>query len=128
MKSLFSTLVLIIGGAISVSAQSDGDLKQYFEGRNVTLKLDMPATKDGVNVYPEREQPLNYSEYADRLKRHGISVRRGAMIMITAWSCPPWTTNNISQSRFENRGSVAPLRRALRCVCTDQQRHSHGDV
>lgn len=83
MKSLFSTLVLIIGAVISVSAQSEGDLKQYFEGRNVTLKLDMPATKDGVNVYPEREQPLNYGEYANRLKRHGISVRRGDMIMIT---------------------------------------------
>src|SRR5258705_13697788 len=83
MRSLFSTLVLIICGVISVSAQSEGDLKQYFEGRNVSLKLDMPATKDGVNVYPEREQPLNYSEYANRLKRHGISVRRGDTIMIT---------------------------------------------
>lgn len=83
MRSLFSTPVLIICAVISVSAQSEGDLKQYFEGRNVTLKLDMPATKDGVNVYPEREQPLNYSEYANRLKRHGISVRRGDVIMIT---------------------------------------------
>src|SRR5258705_6824449 len=83
MRSLFSTLVLIICAVISVSAQSESDLKQYFEGRNVTLKLDMPATKDGVNVYPEREQPLNYSEYANRLKRHGISIRRSDIIMIT---------------------------------------------
>lgn len=43
----------------------------------------MPATKDGVNVYPERAQPLNYGEYAARLKRHGTSIRRGESVMVT---------------------------------------------
>jgi hypothetical protein len=81
-KSLVFVMVIIFA-AVTASAQTEGDLKRYFEGRQVTLKIDMPATKDGVNVYPEREQPLNYSEYANRLKRNGTSVRRGEEIMIT---------------------------------------------
>jgi outer membrane protein assembly factor BamE (lipoprotein component of BamABCDE complex) len=67
---------------VSVSAQTEQNLKQYFEGKNVSLKIDMPATRDGVNVYPERAQPLNYGEYANRLKQHGTSIRRGEEIMM----------------------------------------------
>src|SRR2546423_7859658 len=77
---LIAIMLLVVGIA---SAQTEAELKQYFEGRHVTLKINMPATKDGVNVYPERAQALNYSEYAARLKQHGTSIRRGESIMIT---------------------------------------------
>jgi outer membrane protein assembly factor BamE (lipoprotein component of BamABCDE complex) len=79
-------VIVILCAVVSVSAQAtqaEQNLKQYFEGKNVTLKTDMPATKDGVNIYPERVQPLNYGEYANRLKQHGTSLRRGDEIMIT---------------------------------------------
>lgn len=79
-----SALVIIaLFAASGVSAQTEADLKQYFEGRHVALKLDMPATKDGVNVYPDREQSINYSEYASRIKRHGTSIRCGESILVT---------------------------------------------
>jgi hypothetical protein len=76
MRKVLSLVVVIIA-AISTSAQSEQNLKQYFEGKTVSLKIDMPATRDAVNVYPERENPLEYSEYASRLKRYGTSVHRG---------------------------------------------------
>ena len=82
--SKFLLLVAIILCAVNnAAAQTEAELKQYFEGRHVTMRIDMPATKDGVNVYPERTQPLNYSEYANRIKRNGTSVRRGEAIMVT---------------------------------------------
>jgi hypothetical protein len=86
MSRVVVLVIVVMCATVSVSAQAtraEQNLKQYFEGRNVTLRIDMPATKDGVNVYPERAQPLNYSEYANRLKQHGTSLRRGDEIMIT---------------------------------------------
>lgn len=89
MIKVISLVIVIMCAVVSVSAQTtqtaqaEQNLKQYFEGENVTLKIDMPATKDGVNIYPERAQPLNYGEYANRLKQHGTSLRRGDEIMIT---------------------------------------------
>src|SRR3712207_6271478 len=67
----------------SASAQTEAELKQYFEGRRVYLKIDMPATKDGVNVYAGRAQAFDYSNYAAKLRRHGASIRRGESAMIT---------------------------------------------
>ena len=83
MRRILSLVIVIMSAMVSVSAQTEQELKQYFEGRTVSLKIDMPATKDGVNVYPELAQQLDYSEYANRLKRHGASIQRGDEIMIT---------------------------------------------
>ena len=82
MRKLLSLVVVIMSAAVGASAQNEQDLKQYFEGKTVSIKIDMPASRDGVNVYPEREQPLNYSEYANRLKRHGASVHRGEEVLV----------------------------------------------
>jgi hypothetical protein len=83
MKKLYSLIAIILLSAAAVSAQTEAELKRYFEGRRVVLKIDMPATTDGVNVYPERAQPLNYGEYAGRLKRQGTAIRSGESKMIT---------------------------------------------
>ncbi len=66
-----------------VFAQSEEALKQFFEGKMVELKIDMPATKDGVDVYPRRNPPVDFSEYGERLKRHGTAIKAGDPIMIT---------------------------------------------
>ena len=65
------------------AAQSENDLKQYFEGRKVDVKIDMPATKDGIDVFPQRNQPLDYNRYGNLLKQFGSSLREGDQIMIT---------------------------------------------
>lgn len=78
---IFFAIILSVVG--SVSAQTEDDLKRYFEGKLVTVRIDMPATKDGVNIYPERDRTFDYGEYASRIKRYGVSVRRGETIMIT---------------------------------------------
>jgi hypothetical protein len=83
MFRAFLITLIIIGGVSIGMAQSEADLKRRFEGQQVTLKIDMPATKDGVNIYPEKSQPMDYSQYAERLKKYGTSIRRGDEIMIT---------------------------------------------
>jgi hypothetical protein len=83
MRSILALIFLIGSTVVSVSAQTEGDLKKYFEGKQVTFRIAMPATKDGVNVYPERAQSLDYNEYSERLKDHGESIQRGEVATIT---------------------------------------------
>jgi hypothetical protein len=83
VQNLLMLGIIVLMSVAFAAAQTESDLKQYFEGRRVTVKLEMPATKDGINVYPERSQPIDYSRYAGSLKQNGISLREGERIMIT---------------------------------------------
>src|SRR5690606_33404467 len=66
-----------------IAAQDEAALRRHFEGRTVTARIDMPATSKGVDVRPEREQPLDTPEYAERLKRHGIALVAGQPAIVT---------------------------------------------
>ncbi len=77
-----SVLALFLG-VPRLQAQSETALRQYFEGKTVTMKLAMPGTEDGVDIYPTAETPLDYPRYADRLKDNGTAIRFGESVMIT---------------------------------------------
>jgi hypothetical protein len=64
-------------------AQSEAALKERFEGRPVILKLAMPGTEDGVDVYPGTDRPLDYPRYASRLKNFGTAIRSGQSALVT---------------------------------------------
>lgn len=90
MKVSLVILILTVMAVGLASAQDKVDLKRYevelkryFEGKRVTLKIDMPATSEGVDIHPERSQRLSYSEYGDRIKKAGTAIRTGESIMIT---------------------------------------------
>jgi len=55
MRHFIGLLIIIFSLTGTAWAQSESDLKQFFEGKTVTLRIDLPATKEGVNIYPERE-------------------------------------------------------------------------
>jgi hypothetical protein len=77
-----SALGLFLGAA-RLPAQSEAALRQHFEGKMVTMKLAMPGTEYGVDIYPLAEPPLDYPRYADRLKDYGTAIRTGESVMIT---------------------------------------------
>ena len=66
-----------------LAAQSEADLRQHFEGKRVTLKIAMPGTESGVDIYPGTDRPLDYPRYASRLKDSGTAIRAGDDAMIT---------------------------------------------
>jgi len=82
MRQIFGILFIITTLAITATAQSESELKKYFEGKLVVFRIDMPAS-EAVNVYPERSQPLNYSEYSTRLKNSGVSIKRASNAKLT---------------------------------------------
>ena len=73
----------LLFAASPLLGQNESILKQFFEGKKVVVKIDMPATKEGVDVYPLRNQSINFSKYGDRLKRYGIAVFTDEKIIIT---------------------------------------------
>lgn len=78
---LSSALVMTI--AVPTAAKENTELRDFFEGRRVTLRIDMPGTKDGVNVYPEARRDLDLGEYRDNLRRYGVAIRAGETALVT---------------------------------------------
>lgn len=83
MKRLLVVITLLFGTVVSVSAQTENDLKRFFEGKQVKSRIDLPNTKGGVNIYPERKQSFDYEEYATRVKQRGVSTHRTQMATIS---------------------------------------------
>jgi hypothetical protein len=64
-------------------AQSERQLRGYFEGKNVMVKLDMPGTEAGIDVRPDMPHPIHYPDLAKRLKTFGTSLHRGDQATVT---------------------------------------------
>jgi hypothetical protein len=73
----------------ALAAQSEPELKRFFEGRTVTPKLAMPGTEDGIDIYPGTDRPLEYPRYADRLKDNGTSIKAGEPVIVTKIKVKP---------------------------------------
>ena len=75
--ALTAIALLILPGS-RLDAQGEAQLKAFFEGKTVAVKLDLPANEDGVDVYPGRTPAVDFSRYAKRLKQHGTAVKSGS--------------------------------------------------
>jgi hypothetical protein len=64
-------------------AQSEPELKDFFEGKSVVVKLDMPATQEGIDVFPDARRALDFAQYSARLKAAGIAIRKGESVLVT---------------------------------------------
>ena len=76
-------MVFLLAIAPALSAQSEAALKHAFEGRTITVKIAMPGTEDGVDIYPANNPSIDYPRYADRLKDNGTAIKSGEDVMIT---------------------------------------------
>ena len=80
-----AVVLALVSAPAPAAAQGPGELelRERFEGTYVRVKLDMPASQKGVDVYPGTRPPLDYPELATRLKRYGTSLRRGDEVQVT---------------------------------------------
>jgi hypothetical protein len=83
---LFRAVVCSLGllQAMPVAAQSEQQLRQAFEGRYVIVRMDMPATQKGVDMYPGREPAVDFSSYSARIREFGVALRDGDRVLVTA--------------------------------------------
>ena len=82
MRAILALLVLV-ATAPPALAQSEDRLRAFFEGKTVRLKIEMPGTEDGVDVYPGTAHPIDFPKHATRLKRAGTALRRGDEVLVT---------------------------------------------
>jgi hypothetical protein len=81
MKTRLLLPVLLLPAALY--GQSEAALRDFFEGQYVTVRIDMPATKDGVEVYPSDSRPVDLQRYARQIKAHGTALHKGDSVMVT---------------------------------------------
>jgi hypothetical protein len=70
--------------ALPVAAQSEQQLRQAFEGHYIIVRMDMPATQKGVDVYPLQEPAVDFKSYSDRIRTFGIALHDGDRVLVTA--------------------------------------------
>jgi hypothetical protein len=88
MTKFLSIGTIVLCFVLGASAQGDrkaaqARLKQYFEGRRVILKVDMPAARSGIDVSPEKPQQVDFSKIAKHIGEYGISLRTGDRPVVT---------------------------------------------
>lgn len=66
------------------AAQTEQQLRQAFEGQYIIVRMDMPATHRGVDVYPDRDPSIDFPAYSARIREFGIALREGTRVMVTA--------------------------------------------
>src|SRR5438309_6266999 len=80
-RVLVPTMLLAL--AAPAAAQSEAALKESFEGRRVTLKMDMPGAADGVDVRADAKRAVDMNRYRNDLKRYGTAIRDGDTVTVT---------------------------------------------
>jgi hypothetical protein len=83
MRAILGMALALAAVTRGAAAQDEAALRAAFEGKTVTLRIDMPATSEGVEVYPLDPAPVNFRQVADRLKENGTAIRIGQQSMVT---------------------------------------------
>src|SRR5438552_1743290 len=83
MWHLASAASVVALSVAPAAAQNEGALKAFFEGKRVTLRIDMPGASDGVDVQGDAKQAIDYPRYRDNLKRYGTAIHSGDSITVT---------------------------------------------
>ena len=136
--------VLVVTGIFAglAVAQDEMALRKAFEGKKVQVKIDMPGDVSGVDVRPDSELPVDFPTLGRRVKRYGVSVREGDVVMVTQikvkekliefqlggggfgsfgdkWSLPSVPSSSHGESSEERR-----LKREIRSEKDDSRRRS----
>jgi hypothetical protein len=85
VRALIAPVVAVVlaAAAAPAHAQTEWDLKKAFEGQFVIVKMDMPATQRGVDLYPDREPSVDFRAYSARVREFGVALKPGDRIMVT---------------------------------------------
>jgi hypothetical protein len=83
MKAFLFFLLATSAFANDMKDARERVLRQFFEGRSVTVYVDMPASHKGIDLRIGQPEPLDAGQHARRLVETGVSVREGTRIPIT---------------------------------------------
>jgi hypothetical protein len=83
-----STFVVATFAVILASAPTDAQdaaaVQNYFNGRQVVLKIDMPGSQKGIDLRFNKGTPMDWKEYGSRIKQFGVAIHHGDVARITS--------------------------------------------
>lgn len=82
-RTLTGLFLLLLAAAVPALAQSEGDLREYFEGRRVVVLITMPADENGINIKADKGRSIDRNKVGRNLRRYGPSLREGDLARIT---------------------------------------------
>lgn len=83
MRQWAAFMVVTICASEPLFAQSEAALWEALEGRTAIAKVDLPATKSGVNINPDASPAANNVQYGKQLRQFGASARRRESVTVT---------------------------------------------
>jgi hypothetical protein len=83
LSALLTGAVVFATFASSLHAQDEARLRKALEGKRITLKMDMPATSEGVDVYPGSNRGVDFDKVGKRMKKNGVALKDGESARIT---------------------------------------------
>lgn len=75
--------VLVMVFVCQLAGQDAAGISTFFEGKQVVVKMDLPGTQQGVDIFPQRTQALDLKSYSNRIKKFGTSLRNGDRVLVT---------------------------------------------
>jgi hypothetical protein len=81
MKLAWGVMAVVCSAPLM--AQSGTPIETAFVGREVMVKIDMPATQQGIDLNFDRTQPMDWNQYQQRIKQFGIAIHKGDVVRVT---------------------------------------------
>lgn len=79
------TVPLLLGLAAGMLLQANElGLRRAFLGKQLIPRIDMPGTHSGVDLHLDRDDPMDWKQYSQRLKNFGVSIPKGRASMVTS--------------------------------------------
>jgi hypothetical protein len=82
MRTSLALLILALTAQPALG-QSEDELRRFFEGKRVVVKLEMPGAEEGVDVFPGASRPIDFPRHASRLKQFGTAIRPGEEVLVS---------------------------------------------
>lgn len=84
LRSATIAFAIAVFCALPVMGQSDApSLENYFTGKEVLIKIDMPGSQKGIDLKFNKSAPMDWKDYSSRIKSFGISIRKGDVARVT---------------------------------------------
>jgi hypothetical protein len=83
MKRIQRSLAFLSLVALPAWAQDENALRNAFMGRQVAIRVDMPASHKGIDLRFDRAVPFDMKENGDRIREHDASLVAGDVIPVT---------------------------------------------
>jgi hypothetical protein len=83
-RSSFVVVSLSLALAGAANAQDTDAVQNYFNGKQVVLKIDMPGSQKGVDLRFNKGTPMDWKEYGSRIKQFGVAIHQGDVARVTS--------------------------------------------